>query len=68
ESWTKATKLDPGQYDALFNLAMLSGRMGKTAEARRALERFVAAAPPDRYASQIAQARQLLKSLPGAKG
>lgn len=68
ESWSKATRLDPGQYDALFNLAMLSGRMGNAEEARRALERFVATAPPDRYAGRIAQARQLLKSLRGGKG
>jgi len=65
ESWSRATRLDPRQYDALFNLAVLLGRMGKTEEARRALERFVASAPADRYAGQIAQARQLLKSLGG---
>jgi choline-sulfatase len=68
ESWSKATRLDPSQYDALFNLAMLSGRMGRTGEARKALERFVATAPPDRYAGQIAQARRLLKALSAGKG
>jgi len=67
-SWSRAVELDPRQYDTLFNLAMLSGRMGRTEEARRALERFVSTAPPDRYAAQIAQARQFLKSLPASKG
>ncbi|HEY7574462.1 MAG TPA: sulfatase-like hydrolase/transferase [Thermoanaerobaculia bacterium] len=67
-SWTRALKLDPAQYDTLFNLAMLSGRMGRIDEARRALERFVASAPPDRYAGQISQARQALRSLPSGKG
>ncbi len=68
ESWSKAVRLDPSQYDALFNLAMLSGRLGKAEDARRSLERFVATAPPDRYAGQIAQARKILKSLPPTKG
>ncbi|MGH9368020.1 MAG: tetratricopeptide repeat protein, partial [Thermoanaerobaculia bacterium] len=67
-SWSRATRLDPSQYDALFNLALLSGRMGKGEEARKALERFVETAPPDRYAGQIAQARRLLKSLGAGKG
>jgi arylsulfatase A-like enzyme/tetratricopeptide (TPR) repeat protein len=68
ESWSKAVRLDPSQYDALFNLAMVSGKLGKAEDARRSLERFVATAPPDRYAGQIAQARKILKSLPPAKG
>ena len=67
-SWSRALALDPHQYETLFNLAMLSGRMGKTEEARKALERFVAAAPKDRYAEQLAQAKMALKSLgPGPK-
>jgi Flp pilus assembly protein TadD len=67
-SWSRAVELDPRQYDALFNLAMLSGRMGRTDEARRALERFVSTAPAERYGVQIAQARKFLKSLAPSKG
>jgi len=63
-SWSRAVARDPSQFDALFNLALLAGRMGKTEDARHALERFVATAPASRYRDKIAQARQLLESLP----
>jgi hypothetical protein len=42
--------------------------MGRIDEARRALKLFVASAPPDHHAGQIAQARQALRSLPAGKG
>jgi arylsulfatase A-like enzyme/Flp pilus assembly protein TadD len=67
DSWSKAVSLDPRQYDALFNLAVLSGRTGRYDQARRALERFLSAAPPDRYAANIAEARRLLRSLAARK-
>jgi Flp pilus assembly protein TadD len=67
DSWSKADSLDPRQYDALFNLAVLSGRTGRYDQARRALERFLSAAPPDRYAANIAEARRLLRSLAARK-
>jgi choline-sulfatase len=67
DSWTKAISLDPRQYDALFNLAVLAGRSGRYDQARRALERFLSAAPPDRYAANIAEARRLLRSLSARK-
>jgi len=67
DSWTKAISLDPRQYDALFNLAVLAGRIGRYDESRRALERFLSVAPPDRYAGNIAEARRLLRSLAARK-
>jgi tetratricopeptide (TPR) repeat protein len=67
DSWTKAISLDPRQYDALFNLAVLAGRSGRYGQARKALERFLSAAPPDRYAANIAEARRLLRSLNARK-
>jgi tetratricopeptide (TPR) repeat protein len=63
-SWSKAVRLDPTQYDALLNLGMLLGRMGRIDEARKPLEQFVRTAPRARYAGQIAEAERLLKSLP----
>ena len=63
ESWTKALAADPRQYDALYNRAVLAGRLGRPEEARRELERFVAAAPPGGYSEKIAEARRLLKAL-----
>ncbi|HEY3172466.1 MAG TPA: sulfatase-like hydrolase/transferase [Thermoanaerobaculia bacterium] len=67
DSWSKAISLDPTQYDALFNLAVLSGRTGRYDQARRALQRFLSSAPPERYAANIAEARRLLRSLAARK-
>ena len=67
ESWDRALALDPTQYDTLFNRAVLAGRTGDTPGARRALERFIATAPATRYATQIAEARKLLRSLPAGR-
>jgi len=64
ESWNRAVAIDPRQYDALFNIGLVEGRAGHTAEARAALTRFVKTAPKDRYAADIATARQALASLP----
>jgi Flp pilus assembly protein TadD len=67
DSWTKAISLDPRQYDALFNLAVLAGRSGRYDQARKALARFLSAAPPARYAANIAEARRLLRLLSARK-
>ena len=58
--WKQALELDPRQYDALFNLAILTGRRRQWDEARQYLERFVAVAPRDRYGEEVAEARRLL--------
>lgn len=63
ECWRKAVDLDRTQYGALYNMAIVEGRRGQVDAARRALERFVADAPPALYAKDLAQARRLLKSL-----
>jgi tetratricopeptide (TPR) repeat protein len=62
-SWRKALDLDPEQYDALFNLAILTGRNRRFDEARQYLERFLAMAPPARYPEEIAEAKRLLRGL-----
>jgi arylsulfatase A-like enzyme/Flp pilus assembly protein TadD len=61
--WSKAVELDPRLYDALFNLGLTAGKNGLRQESRRALERFVATAPPGLYRQDIARARGLLKNL-----
>ena len=48
---------------ALYNHAILAGRLGRPKEARRELERFVSTAPQASYAEKIAQARRLLSAL-----
>jgi arylsulfatase A-like enzyme/Flp pilus assembly protein TadD len=62
-SWKKALDLDAEQYDALFNLAVLTGRHRRFGEARQYLERFVATAPHDRYSEEVTEARRLLRGL-----
>lgn len=61
--WGRAVTLDPRQYDALFNIALVAARAGRPAEARAALERFVATAPPERYGRDIEKAKALLRQL-----
>jgi arylsulfatase A-like enzyme/tetratricopeptide (TPR) repeat protein len=63
ESWNSAVAIDPRQYDALFNAGLVEGRAGHVNESRAALGRFVATAPKDRYAADIATARQALQAL-----
>ena len=56
-------KIDPRQYDALFNIGLVSARAGNRADARQALDQFVKTAPPQRYSNDIATARQALQAL-----
>jgi tetratricopeptide (TPR) repeat protein len=63
EMWNRAVDADPHQYDALFNIGLLEGRAGHTAEARRALQRFVDTAPRERYGKDVETARQALAAL-----
>lgn len=64
-AWEKAVALDPRQYDALYNLGLVAAATGAHDTARRALERYVATAPPERFAAEIARARDLLQEIPG---
>lgn len=65
--WKQAVAIDPRQYDALYNIAMVEARNGNQAEARAALEQFIATAPAERFARDIAAAKRALQGLgPGA--
>ncbi len=64
DAWQRAVALDPRQYDALFNLGLVAAEAGRTAEARQALGRFVATAPPARFGPDLAKARAALARLP----
>jgi arylsulfatase A-like enzyme/Flp pilus assembly protein TadD len=64
DAWNRAVDIDPRQYDALYNIGLVQGRAGHSAEARAALMRFVKTAPKERYAADIAAARQALTVLP----
>jgi hypothetical protein len=65
ECWKQALELDRSQFGALYNLAIAEGRRGEVGAARQKLVRFVASAPPALYGKDLAEARRLLKSLPG---
>jgi len=62
-AWQRAVDIDPRQYDALYNIGFVEGRAGHAAEARAALSRFIRSAPKERYAKDIATARQALAAL-----
>jgi arylsulfatase A-like enzyme/Flp pilus assembly protein TadD len=66
DAWQKAVEVDPRLFDALFNLGVKAAAHGRPQVARRALERFLAGAPPGRYGPDLARARELLAQLGGA--
>ena len=63
EQWERATNLAPDDFDLLFNLGTTAAEIGDRERAYRALERFVAQAPPARYRPDIMQARAILRQL-----
>ena len=64
-AWQRAVTIDPRQFDALFNLGLAALEAKQLQVARQALRQFVATAPPQRFAADIARAKQLLASVPG---
>ena len=64
-AWQQAVALDGGQYDALLNLGLVAAQAGRRDEARQALRRFVATAPPGRFAADLRKAQQLLREIGG---
>jgi cytochrome c-type biogenesis protein CcmH/NrfG len=65
-AWKRAIELDGRQYEALYNLAIASGRMGDMATARAALRQFLSSAPAARYSDQRREAQRLLAAMGGA--
>lgn len=65
EAWKRAVALDGKQYDALFNIGLVAASTGRPGEARQALRRFVATAPPQRFAADLQKARSILRELGG---
>jgi choline-sulfatase len=64
-AWRHAVAIDPDYLDALLNIGMVSAAVGRKAEAREALLRFVAKAPPGRFGPDLLKARSLLQELGG---
>jgi tetratricopeptide (TPR) repeat protein len=65
DAWQQAVDLDAKQYEALLNIGLVSARTGRAAQARQALKRFVATAPPQQFAPDIRKAQQLLREIGG---
>jgi arylsulfatase A-like enzyme/tetratricopeptide (TPR) repeat protein len=61
DAWQKAVDLQPDLWDALWNLGTEAAGMGRTDQARKALERFAAGAPPARYGPDIEKAKAFLR-------
>jgi arylsulfatase A-like enzyme/Tfp pilus assembly protein PilF len=64
-AWQQAVALDGTQYEALLNIGLVSAQTGRRDQARQALRRFVATAPPKNFAPDIQKARQLLTEIGG---
>jgi tetratricopeptide (TPR) repeat protein len=60
DAWQKAVDLQPDLWDALWNLGTQAAELGRTEQARKALERFAAGAPPARYGPDIEKAKAFL--------
>jgi choline-sulfatase len=64
-AWRQAVALHPDYWEALFNIGLVSAAVGRKGEARQALERFVANAPPQLFGPDLTKARALLRELGG---
>ncbi len=59
DSWKKAVSLDPGEFDALYNLVLLLVDGGRIGEARTFGDQYIRTAPPQ-LAPDAAVIRQIL--------
>ena len=60
DAWRRAVDLDPQDFDTLYNLGMLLTTSGRPADAAIYLRRFLATAPPARYARDFSRVRAAL--------
>jgi len=63
DAWQKAVDLKPDLWDGLWNLGTKAAERGRLDQARKALERFAAGAPRDRYGPDIEKARAFLEKM-----
>jgi Flp pilus assembly protein TadD len=60
QHWRRAGAIDQSEFEKLLAIGLSLARSGRRAEARAHLELFADAAPPERYAADIAKARSWL--------
>ncbi len=65
DAWGRAYRIDPRQYDALFNTGLVAASLGRRQEARAALLQFARTAPPQRFAADIRKAEGILREIGG---
>jgi arylsulfatase A-like enzyme/Tfp pilus assembly protein PilF len=63
DAWRRAAELDPTDLEVLFNLYRVAAEAGDRRLAADALRRFIAGAPPERFAADLERARALLAEL-----
>ena len=61
DAWQKAVDFKPDLWDALWNLGTKAAEQGRMDQARKALERFAAGAPRERYGPDVEKARAFLR-------
>ena len=59
DNWKRAVSLDPGEFDAMYNLVLLLVDAGRIGEARTYGEQYIRTAPPQ-LAADAAALRQIL--------
>ncbi|PYQ81088.1 MAG: hypothetical protein DMG01_05015 [Acidobacteria bacterium] len=60
-AWQEAVRLDPTNYDALYNLGTTIARGGDLNTARPYLEQFLRTAPPAFYAKDLREIENILR-------
>jgi len=60
EAWTRSVELDPGDFNALFNLWLELARAGRHNDAARYGQQFLASAPPAFFAQERAEISKYL--------
>lgn len=63
EHWKAATALDPREYGTVLAIGLSFAKAGRTAEARVALQFFVANAPRSHFGRELDRARTVLATL-----
>lgn len=63
KAWQKAIDLEPNLWDTMWNLGTKAAEQGWNQIALISLERFIATAPPERYANELRQARLYVAQL-----
>jgi Flp pilus assembly protein TadD len=60
DSWRQAVQLDGREFDAMYNLVLNLSEVGRINEARTYARTYVATAPAQRFAKEIAEMRRFL--------